>query len=102
MARNIFTGEVIDKDDGTTIFCTKDIELTVVTDLQGKLHASVRPEDILISPEPLHSSARNSFGGIITHIVDKGSTFYLTVKLPPDFICLVNRRSFDEMGLAEG
>ena len=102
MTRNIFTGEVTARDDGTTIFSTKDIELAVVTDLQGKLHASVRPADILISPEPLHSSARNSFGGIITHIVDRGSTIYLTVNLPPDFICLVTRRSFEEMGLAEG
>jgi len=102
MARNIFAGEVIDRDDGATIFSTEDTELAVVTDLRGKLHASVRPEDILISTEPLHSSARNSFGGTITHIVDRGSTIYLTVNLPPDFICLVTRRSFEEMGLAEG
>jgi len=101
MARNIFVGEVIDRDDGTTVFRTEGTELAVVTDLRGKLHASVRPEDILISPEPLHSSARNSFGGTITNIVDRGSTFYLTVNLPPDFICLVTRRSFEEMELAE-
>jgi molybdopterin-binding protein len=56
----------------------------------------------LVSPEPLLSSARNSFCGTITHIADRGSTFYLTVNLPPDFICLVTRRSLDEMGLAEG
>jgi len=100
MARNIFAGEVIDRGDGNTIFYTEDAELVVVTDLRGRLHASVRPEDILISPEPLHSSARNSFCGTITHIVDRGSTLYLTVNLPPDFICLVTRRSFEEMGLA--
>ncbi len=102
MARNIFVGEVIDKGNGTAIFHIEGTELAVVTDLRGKLHASVRPEDILISPEPLHSSARNSFGGTITHIVNRGSTFHLTVNLPPDFICLVTRRSFEEMGLAEG
>jgi len=102
MARNIFAGEVIDRGDGNTIFYTEDAELVVVTDLRGRLHASVRPEDILISPEPLHSSARNSFCGTITHIVDRGSTLYLTVNLPPDFICLVTRRSFEEMGLAVG
>lgn len=102
MARNIFAGEVIDKGNGTAVFRTEGTELAIVTDLRGKLHASVRPEDILISPEPLHSSARNSFGGIITHIVDRGSTLYLTVNLPPDFICLVTRRSFEEMELAEG
>ena len=102
MARNIFAGEVIDKGNGTAIFRTEDTELAVVTDLRGKLHASVRPEDILISAEPLHSSARNSFGGTITNIMDKGATIYLTVNLPPDFICLVTRRSFEEMGLAKG
>ncbi len=102
MARNIFAGEVTERDDGTTVFSTKEIELAVVTDLQGKLHASVRPEDILISPQPLYSSARNSFGGRITNIVDRGFTFYLTINLPLDFICLVTRRSFEEMGLAKG
>jgi len=102
MTRNIFAGEVIEKDDGNTVFHTEGAELAVVTDLRGRLHASIRPEDILISPELLHSSARNSFGGIITHIADKGSTLYVTVNLPPDFICLVTRRSFEEMGLDEG
>ncbi len=102
MARNIFAGEVVERDDGNTVFRTEGTELIVVTDLRGKLHASVRPEDILISPEPLRSSARNSFCGTVTSIADKGSTLYLTVTLPPDFICLVTRRSFEEMGLAEG
>jgi len=102
MTRNIFAGEVIDTDGGNSAFRTEDTELAVATDLRGRLHASIRPEDILISPEPLHSSARNSFGGIITHIADKGSTLYITVNLPPDFICLVTRRSFEEMGLGEG
>ena len=102
MARNIFTGEVVERDDGNTVFRTENTELVVVTDLRGKLHASVRPEDILISPEPLRSSARNSLHGTITHIADKGSTLYLTVNLPPDFVCLVTRRSFEEMGLSEG
>jgi molybdopterin-binding protein len=102
MARNIFTGEVVERDDGSTLVRTEDTELVIVTDLRGKLHASVRPEDILISPEPLRSTARNSFCGTITHIADRGSTLYLTVNLPPDFICLVTRRSCEEMGLAKG
>jgi len=102
MARNIFVGEVIDKDNGNTMFCTEDIELAAVTDLRGKLHALIRPEDILISTEPLHYCARISFSGTITYIADRGSTLYLTVNLPPDFVCLITRRAFEEMGLAEG
>jgi len=102
MVRNIFAGEVVARDNGNTVFSTEGTELAVVTDLRGSLHASIRPEDILISPEPLHSSARNSFCGLITYVANKGSTLYLTVNLPPDFICLVTRRSFEEMGLTEG
>ena len=102
MVRNIFTGEVIDGDGGNAVFATEDTKLAVVTDLRGEYHASLRPEDILISHAPFPSSARNCFCGTITSITDKGSTLYLTVTLPPDFICLVTRNSFDAMGLAEG
>jgi len=102
MVKNIFTGEIVSKENGGAALRTEGIELAVVTDLRGKLRSSVRPEDILISPQLLHSSARNSFCGTITGIADKGSTLYLTVTVPPDFICLVTRRSFEDMGLAEG
>ena len=102
MVRNIFTGEVMDTGDENPVFRTEGADLIVNTDLRGKLRASIRPEEIIISPQPLHSSARNSFCGIITSITDKGSTLYLTVTVPPDFICLVTRRSLDDMGLAEG
>jgi molybdate transport system ATP-binding protein/molybdate/tungstate transport system ATP-binding protein len=102
MTRNIFAGEAVDRDDGTTIFRTGNAELAVVTNLRGNLHASLRPEDILVSPEMLRSSARNSFCGTITRVADRGSTLYITVNLPPDFVCMVTRHSFEEMGLAEG
>jgi len=102
MSRNIFAGTVVEGYDGEAVFCTGETEIVVATDIRGSQHASVRPEDILISPQPLRSSARNSFQGTISDISDRGSTLYLTVSLPPDFICLVTRRSFDEMGLAEG
>lgn len=102
MVRNIFAGEVTDGDGENAVFCTQGARLAVVTDLRGKYHASIRPEDILISHAPFPSSARNCFCGTITSITDKGSTLYLTVTLPPDFICLVTRNSFDAMGLAGG
>ena len=87
---------------GSATLRTEGAELAVATELRGRWHASIRPEDILISLEPLHSSARNSLSGTITNISDKGSTLYLTVTVPPDFICLLTRRSFEELGLAEG
>jgi len=102
MSRNIFAGEVRDADDGHATITIEGMKLDVVTELRGKLHASLRPEDILISQEPLRSSARNCLRGTITRINDRGSTLYLTVSTPLDFICLLTRRSFEEMGLRVG
>jgi molybdate/tungstate transport system ATP-binding protein len=102
MARNIFNGEIIKKGGQDVIFRTGGTEFVVVTDKEGNLHASLRPEDIIISLEPIHSSARNCFRGTITRINDKGSTLYITVNVPPELSSLVTRHSFDEMELEEG
>ena len=102
MAKNIFPANVVDSNNGSARACIGDVDLAVQTELRGKLHVSLRPEDILLSKDPLRSSARNSFRGKITRISDRGSTLYLTVTAPPDFICLVTRRSFEEMDLKEG
>jgi ABC-type sugar transport system ATPase subunit len=101
MTRNIIEGEVSDSPDGHSIFTADGTELAVDTNLRGKVHASIRPEDILISVEPLHSGASNSLQGTITRIVDRGSVIYIRVNVPPEFICLVLRRSLKEMGLQE-
>ena len=102
MTRNIFAGEAEDKASGDVAFRTEDTELAVVTNLRGKVRASIRPEDILVSPDSFISSARNRFAGTITHVADRGSVLYITVNLPPDFVCLVTRHSFEEMKLAQG
>jgi len=102
MTRNIFRGEAMHKANGDTVFSTQSTEFVSATDTEGTCHASIRPEDILISLEPIRSSARNCFPGTITGINDKGATLYITVNLPPDISCLVTHHSFEEMGLEEG
>jgi len=102
MTRNIFTGEVREDGRGGVIVIIDSTEFEVVTELRGRLHASLRPEDVLVSREPLVSSARNSLRGTITRIADRGATLYLTVSTPLEFSCLVTRHSFEELGLAEG
>jgi ABC-type sugar transport system ATPase subunit len=102
MVRNIFRGEVVSGEKGDALFQVDGPSLFVVTERRGKCHASLRPEDIIVSHAPFPSSARNSFSGVITSIIDKGSTLLLTVKVPPDFVCLVTRNSFDVMELSVG
>lgn len=102
MTRNIYSGDVCDDGSGGVVISIDGTEFVVVTDLRGRLHASLRPEDILVSREHFVSSARNSLKGTITRVDDRGGILYLTVSTPVEFICLVTRRSFGELGLAEG
>ena len=102
MARNIFSGEVQDGHGGQSTFCLDGEKLAVVTPLRGERHASVRPEDISISREPVDSGAANSLPGTITRVSDRGSIAHVWVDVPPEFACLILHPSFEEMGLGEG
>lgn len=108
--RNIFQGRIRPGDDGYQMLCLdpstssgqRGVKIAVVTGLSGQAHGSIRPEEIVISSEPLHSSARNSFRGRIVSITDRGTLVYVTVRVPPDFTCVITRRSLEEMELREG
>ncbi len=101
MTRNVFEGEVSPGTDGQVVLSIDGTKLAVSTTLQGKIHASIRPEDILISREQPDSGSLNSFQGTITRIVDRGSVAYVTVDVPPSFICLMLRRSLKQAELQE-
>jgi len=101
--RNIFAGAVAESDDeGYRTFKCDDLEMVVVTHLSGAAHASIRPEDIILSQGPIRSSARNCFRGRVAEIADRGTLIYVTVNVPPDFTCVITRRSLEEMELWEG
>ena len=100
--RNVFQGEIRSEDARHKVLCLDEIDVAVVTDLVGDAHGSVRPEDIIISREPLRSSALNCFRGHIVDIADRGSIVYVTVRVPPDFVCMITKRSLEEMVLKEG
>jgi len=100
--RNIFRGEARPAQDGYKLISMEGLEIAAVTELEGPVHVSIRPEEIVLSREPLRSSARNAFRGRIVGIADRGTVAYVTVRVPPDFVCMITRRSLEEMGLREG
>ena len=100
--RNIFRGEARPAEDGYKLVSLDGLSIAVVTELEGPSHASIRPEEIVLSREPLLSSARNVFRGRIVAISDRGAIVYVTVRIPPDFVCMITRRSLEEMELREG
>jgi molybdate transport system ATP-binding protein len=102
LSRNIFSGIADDAGDGYVTVRIGGTELMGITDLRGAVHLSLRPEDILISNEALQSTARNSFEGTVTEVVDRGAVMHVTVSVPPDFVCLVTRQAFEELKLRKG
>jgi molybdopterin-binding protein len=100
--RNIFRGEAHPAENGDTLVSINGVEIAAVTELHGPVHASIRPEEIILAREPLLSSARNAFQGRIVDISERGAVVYVTVCVPPDVICMITRRSLEEMALREG
>jgi len=102
LSRNIFSGRVVLIEDGCALIDVGGTKLRATTETKGEVRLSIRPEDILISRELLQSTARNCFQGVISDIADRGSIIYITVTLPPDFICIITRQAFDELELRNG
>jgi molybdopterin-binding protein len=102
LSRNIFSGIADDTGDGYVKVRIGGAEFMGISDLRGEVHLSLRPEDIFISNEALQSTARNSFEGTVTEVVDRGAVMHVTVSVPPDFVCMVTRQAFEELNLREG
>jgi len=108
--RNIFQGEITsDSRTNEKVFRTGDQKIQVASGQVGKTCASIRPENIILSRNPVSSSARNNFQGVITKISDRGSYVYVTVEItqsksdePLPLIALITHRSIEEMKLQLG
>jgi ABC-type Fe3+/spermidine/putrescine transport system ATPase subunit len=105
MAGNVFAGTAAQGIDGRTVFVVDGAEIITDADVEGPCHASIRPEDILVSDAPAAVFAEdgyNHFSGVVTQIFNKGSIVHVTVNLPPPLTCLLTRRSYQEMNLRVG
>lgn len=102
-AENIISGTLSRRDNGTYLDCGP-LAIAVVSERSaGAAAAVIRPEDILVSRQPLASSARNSFGGIVLGMADLGAVMALSVDCSGvAFSVFVTRVSCSEMGLAPG
>ena len=100
---NVFSGEsTINEDDTSTINVEGNLNIHASFGKKGKISVHVRPEDILVSTELFHSSARNVFNGIITAISDHGSVVHLTVDTGKKFSVQITKKSLIEMKLSIG
>jgi len=98
---NLFRGTVTKAND-LSIFDTGKMKIEVVTDREGIVYAAIDPRDIVISIQPLSSSARNSFYGKINKIFDDGSSIRLSIGAGEELKVKITKESFAEMKLSIG
>ena len=99
---NIFQGAVT-QANGRFFFKNERIGFEVVALAKNNTWAIVRPEDIILSSQPLTgTSARNCLAGRIQALTPKGLTYNVTINAGETFQVNITRVSVEEMGLTPG
>jgi ABC-type Fe3+/spermidine/putrescine transport system ATPase subunit len=102
MSRNILTGTAEKRTGAPVVFKTGGVEFVTKALLEGACQASIRPEDILITRDPVNGITQNCYPAVINQIVNKGAMYSVTADLPPELTCMVAHHAFEEMGLRPG
>ncbi len=102
---NVFQGD-IKMQNGQCIVDIGGIWIQVVSDLAGHVGMALRPEGVVLSPEPIQSSARNVVAGKIRHVRRQGPFYKIVLAADAnpqlEFVSSVTQQSFESMGLGEG
>ena len=99
---NLFKGHILKKDKDLFLFDTGRIQVSLLPEKDHVNHIAIPPEDIIISYEPIATSARNSFAGTISQVTDEGDIVSLTVDIGEKLRARITKRSFNEMALTLG
>ncbi|GAG46077.1 unnamed protein product, partial [marine sediment metagenome] len=113
---NHFSGTIAESDGEPVMAIAPGCRLHLATPLRGPAHVVIDPRTVILSREPVHSSARNSFAGRIAVLAAEGDRVRVTVDVgvpasPPasprgergvPIIALITDRSFREMNLQLG
>ncbi|HTR22219.1 MAG TPA: ATP-binding cassette domain-containing protein [Gemmatimonadales bacterium] len=79
------------------------VSIVAVTDKTGPAILAVPPTDILVSLEPIPSSARNVFTGRVTRLSrPRPGTVHLTADVGIDLVALITEAAARELGLVPG
>jgi len=100
---NLFDGKIVEKKEGIAKIDIGGVFVEAITRKNGNCTVGIRPDDIIISKNPLKSSMRNVLRGKISDFIDMGSLVSLIVEVNGlSFVTLITKRSFIEMRLDRG
>ncbi|MBS3815131.1 MAG: ABC transporter ATP-binding protein [Hadesarchaea archaeon] len=101
-AENIFKGESKAENGIARVNIGENVNLEAVSEKEGSVTAIIRPEDIIISNEPIQTSGRNLLKGEIIKASDQGSIIELKVNVGREFIVKITKKSYSDLSLNVG
>ncbi len=100
---NLLRGEIIEEEDGLKWFKTmRNIKFAIVSEKVGPAYISIDPRGIILSYEQFQSSARNSFLGKITKIIEQNHLVKLEIDIGILLVVIITGESFFKMNLNLG
>lgn len=99
---NVFHGYSIITAEGTSIVdIGEGLKIEAASRKVGNVVVHIPPEDIILSTQPIFSSARNTFEGRIVQISDIGHIVKLKIKVgaTKTFTAQITKKSFNQMKL---
>jgi molybdopterin-binding protein len=99
---NVFPAEIVGGGAVREARLGRGPSWTVVTDASGAVHVAIDPRDILLSREPLASTARNRFRGRVVAAETAGGCVRISLDVGVPLVVLVTPESYRELGLSLG
>lgn len=98
-AENIIRGKAVKG----AVNVAPDINIKAVSNNKsGNVTLTIRPEDIILSREPVVSSAQNSLPGRIVNLANKGPVYRITIDSGIMLTAFVTPQSVEQMALNSG
>ena len=101
---NVLDGVILSNSDkAVTIDIRGSIIETIADYAAGEeISACIRPEDITLALSKTSSSARNSFLGEVARVISTGPLARIEIACGFPLVCLITKRSAEELNLGEG
>ncbi|KXA91636.1 hypothetical protein AKJ63_01170 [candidate division MSBL1 archaeon SCGC-AAA259D18] len=99
---NIFEGKSKREGSVAKIDIGSNVQIEATTEREGDVKICIRPEDILISKQPIKTSGRNMMDGQIVNISNLDNISRVTVDVGKEFAVVITKRSLFDMDLEVG
>lgn len=78
------------------------VEVVSVSGRKGEVKACIRPEEIILSKNPIETSGRNMFEGKIISLSERESTIRTKVDIGIELVVTITKKSYSDMELKIG